>query len=112
MSDAKAVPAVQASRPESRRTEKIGSVVSNQDAEDHCGRGGDAQDPPKVQARNQAQQENSMPMMSRTQPASATWLGIRESRPAEQIEAVDVGRGHSPVLSAACRRSSAGPLLK
>ena len=28
MSDAKAVPAVQASRPESRRTEKIGSVVS------------------------------------------------------------------------------------
>jgi small subunit ribosomal protein S17 len=28
MSDAKAVPAVQASRPETRRTEKIGSVVS------------------------------------------------------------------------------------
>ena len=28
MSDAKAVPAVQANRPESRRTEKIGSVVS------------------------------------------------------------------------------------
>ena len=28
MSDAKAVPAVQANRPESRRTEKIGNVVS------------------------------------------------------------------------------------
>src|SRR6202034_3902930 len=78
--------------------------------EDHRGPGGDAQDPPKVQAGDQDQQEV---LRSRRAELGSRRRCGEDSReaPAKQAEALDAGRSGAPLLPAASRRSSSAGRL-